>query len=146
MTMSDALLQTIEARGIDVELAASLGLDSVRRDGGEALVIPFKRDGQIVRRKYRFFDRDEGKWTADKGGQRIAFNEDCLRDEALLGQPLIITEGEFDAIAAIQSGFARTISVPDGAPPPGDRSKEGAGYQTAHRTGPGPRNHHRGRR
>lgn len=122
--MTDKMLQTIEARGIDVELAARLGLDSVQRDGGEALVIPFRRDGQIVRRKYRFFDRDEGKWTADKGGQRIAFNEDCLRDDSLLTQPLIITEGEFDAIAAIQSGFARTISVPDGAPPPGDRTRE----------------------
>jgi Replicative DNA helicase len=124
MTMTDAMLETIEARGIDVELAARLGLDSVRRDGGEALVIPFKRDGQVVRRKYRFFDRDEGKWTADKGGERIAFNEDCLRDDSLIGQPLIITEGEFDAIAAIQAGFGRTISVPDGAPPPGERSAE----------------------
>jgi hypothetical protein len=55
---------------------------------------------------------------------KLAFNEDCLRDEALLGQPLIITEGEFDALAAIQSGFAKTISVPDGAPPPGERTAE----------------------
>lgn len=29
---------------------------------------------------------------------------------------MIITEGEFDAIAAIQSGFQRTVSVPAGAP------------------------------
>jgi hypothetical protein len=41
-------------------------------------------DGEVVRRKFRFFDREgEGKWSADKGGLRIAFNEDCLRDEAL---------------------------------------------------------------
>jgi twinkle protein len=124
MTMSDAIMRTLEARGLDVELADRLGLSSVRRDGTEALVIPFHRDGQIVRRKYRFFDREEGKWTADKGGERIAFNEDCLRDDSLLGQPLIITEGEFDAMAALQAGFPRTISVPDGAPPPGERSAE----------------------
>lgn len=124
MSISDRQLAILEERGLDVELAVRLGLDTARRDGAEALVIPFKRDGQIVRRKFRFFDRDEGKWTAEKGGQRIAFNEDCLRDDGLLGQPLIITEGEFDAIAAIQSGFARTISVPDGAPPPGDRTRE----------------------
>lgn len=124
MTLSDTMMRTIEARGLDVELADRLGLASVRRDGGEALVIPFRRDGQIVRRKYRFFDRDEGKWTAEKGGERIAFNEDCLRDDSLITQPLIITEGEFDAMAAIQAGFARTISVPDGAPPPGERSAE----------------------
>lgn len=133
MTMSEAHLRRLEDRGLDVELADRLGLASVRRDGGEALVIPFRRDGQVVRRKYRFFDREEGKWTADKGGQRIAFNEDCLRDESLLSQPIIITEGEFDAMAAIQCGFARTISVPDGAPPPGERSRDelanGAKYE-----------------
>lgn len=124
MTMSDTILASLESRGLDIELADRLGLASVRRDGGEALVLPFRRNGEIVRRKYRWFDRTEGKWSAEKGGLRIAFNEDCLRDESLYGQPLIITEGEFDAMAALQSGFARTISVPDGAPPPGDRSKD----------------------
>jgi twinkle protein len=122
--MSAAIMDVLAARGLDVELADRLGLASTRRDGTEALVIPFHRDGRVVRRKFRFFDRDEGKWTAEKGGERIAFNEDCLRDESLLAQPLIVTEGEFDAMAAIQCGFARTISVPDGAPPPGERSRE----------------------
>lgn len=124
MTISDKMLETLEARGLDIELADRLGLASVSRAGGEALILPFKRDGQTVRRKYRFFDRDEGKWSADAGGLRIPFNEDCLRDDKLIPQPLIITEGEFDAMAAIQAGFARTISVPDGAPPPGERTRE----------------------
>ncbi len=124
MTMSNAVLEWLGAREIDVELADRLGFASVRRDGGEALVIPFMRDGKVARRKYRFIDRAEGKWTADKGGQRIPFNEDALRDESLYGQPLLITEGELDAVVALQCGFPRTISVPDGAPPPGERAKE----------------------
>jgi twinkle protein len=124
MTISDAMMQTLEARGIDVELVDRLGFTSARRGDGEALVLPFVREGRVVRRKYRRFDTDEGKWSADKDGQRIAFNEDCLRDESLIGQPLIITEGELDAVVAIQAGFLRTISVPDGAPPPGDRSRD----------------------
>ena len=124
MTMSSAVMAWLEARALDVELADRMGLDSIRRDGGDALILPFRRQGEIVRRKYRFIDRTEEKWTADKGGQRIAFNEDCLRDETLYGQPVIITEGELDCIAAIQSGWPRSISVPDGAPPPGDRSKD----------------------
>lgn len=123
MTMSDAMLVRLEDRAIDVELADRLGLASVRRGSGEALVFPFYRDGQIVRRKFRFFD-GEVKWSAEKGGQRIAFNEDCLRDDSLIGHPLIITEGEFDCIAALQAGFPRVISVPDGAPPPGERTRE----------------------
>jgi twinkle protein len=32
--------------------------------------------------------------------------------------PLIITEGELDAMTAIQCGFPLAVSVPDGAPPP----------------------------
>ena len=124
MTMSASVLDFLAARGLDAELASRLGLGSVRRDGTEAIILPFTRNGEIVRRKYRALGREEGKWTADKGGLRIAFNEDCLRDDSLIGQPLIITEGEFDCMAALQAGYARTISVPDGAPPPGDRSKD----------------------
>lgn len=122
--ISQALMETLEARGLDVELVDRLGFASVMRGDGEALVIPFHRDGKVVRRKYRRFDREEGRWSQDKGGVRCAFNEDCLRDEALVGQPLIITEGELDAVAAIQAGSLRTISVPDGAPPPGERSAD----------------------
>ena len=33
----------------------------------------------------------------------------------LSNDPLIITEGELDALSAIQAGFPRAISVPDGA-------------------------------
>lgn len=123
MTMSAAIMDRLHARGLDVELADRMGLASVVRDGGECVVLPFVRNGETVRRKYRWF-REERRWSQDKGGVRCAFNEDCLRDDALIGQPLIITEGEFDALAAIQAGFARTISVPDGAPPPGERSAE----------------------
>lgn len=115
MTISDAILTKLEARGLDVETASRLGLESTQRAGGECLVIPFRREGRIVRRKYRSFT-GEPKWSADKGGIRCAFNEDCLRDDELQSIPLIITEGELDAVAAIQAGFVRTISVPDGAP------------------------------
>lgn len=126
MTMSSEIMDRLAARGIDVELADRLGLASAQRGAGDCLVLPFVREGRVVRRKYKRFDPAEGEnpYSQDKGGQRIAFNEDCLRDESLLGQPLIVTEGELDAVAAIQAGFPRTVSVPDGAPPPGDRSKD----------------------
>lgn len=118
MTMSERMIDTLTNRGLDVEVLDRLGFDGINRNGGEALVIPFKRDGEIVRRKYRRFDTDEGRWTQDKGGVRCAWNEDCLRQDGLTSQPLIITEGELDAVSAVQCGFLRTISVPDGAPPP----------------------------
>lgn len=126
MTISLEIMDRLSARSLDVELIEKLGFDSTRRGDSECLIIPFVREGKIVRRKYRRWDAPEGewKWNQDKNGQRIAFNEDCLRDQTLNREPLIITEGEFDAVAALQSGFLRTISVPDGAPPPGDRSRE----------------------
>lgn len=124
--ISNRHMEILEARGLDVELADRLGLQSVDRAGGEVLALPFIRSGKTVRRKYRNFDAGEGqaRWSQDKGGPKVAFNEDCLRDDDLIGQPLIITEGEFDCIAALQAGQLRTISVPDGAPPPGERSAE----------------------
>ena len=124
MTMSNEIMARLDARGLDVELADKLGLESEKRGGGECLVIPFRRNGEIVRRKYRRFDTDEGRWSQDKGGVRCAWNEDCLRSPDLDGAALIITEGELDAFTAIQCGFEKTISVPDGAPPPGERDKE----------------------
>lgn len=131
MTMTNEIMDILAARGIDVELADRLGLASTKRGDGEALVLPFVREGRVVRRKYRRFavNDDQPKWSADKGGERIPFNEDCLRDEALVGQPLIITEGELDTIAAIQAGYPRTISVPDGAPSkPVDSAEESREY------------------
>lgn len=125
MTMSAAILERLEARGLDVELADRLGFASERRAAGEALVIPFHRDGKVVRRKWKFFDPAEGQssYVQDKGGVRCAWNEDALREPHLAGRPLIITEGELDAFAAIQCGYERSISVPDGAPPPRERSE-----------------------
>lgn len=114
MTMSAEIMQDLEARGLDVELADRLGLASTRRDGTEFLVIPCLRDGRVYRRKYRTLGAE--KRFSQEGEGPIPWNEDVLKDESLQTQPLIITEGELDAITAIQCGFVRTISVPDGAP------------------------------
>lgn len=123
MSITPKLADILTARGLDLETMVRYGFDGTSRDGVDTLVIPFARNGKTVRRKYRQFE-GERKWSQDKGGVRCAWNEDVLRDDSLIGQPLLITEGELDALAAIQAGFLRTISVPDGAPPPGERTKE----------------------
>ncbi len=114
MTMSAAILQGLEARGIDIELADRLGFASINRAGTDWLIVPCFREGRVWRRKMRTLSGE--KRFSQEGESPIPWNEDVLRDEALNGQPLIITEGELDAVAAIQCGFSRTISVPDGAP------------------------------
>jgi twinkle protein len=113
-----AHVKALEKRGLDSETCGQLGLYTQSRDGsvGEryegALVFPFVREGKEVNHKYRLPGK---QFMQDKGAPRAFFNEDCLRDPTLAHLPVIITEGEFDAIAAIQSGHPRTVSVPDGA-------------------------------
>lgn len=105
----------LEARGLDPVLCERVGLTSgTGRDGCDWIAIPFERDGRRVNRKFRKLD--EKAWRQDKGGEQIFWRLDCLKDAGLADQPLIITEGEFDALAAMQAGFWRVVSVPAGAP------------------------------
>jgi twinkle protein len=103
----------LEARGLDLETATRYGLYTDRQSqGGRDLAIPYRRDGKVVNHKYR----GPGKrFRQDKDAPRSFWNEDCLRDPTLANEPIVVTEGELDALAAVQAGFPRAISVPDGA-------------------------------
>lgn len=107
-------LQILEGRGLDVELLVRLGVESCDRPG-EWVSVPYVMGGQVVNHKFRTILGDK-KFSQDAGAVKCFWNQDVLLDPTLNDQPVIITEGELDAIAAIQSGFARTMSVPDGAP------------------------------
>jgi twinkle protein len=126
----------LSERGIDPQVAQRLGMWSgeAKAGGGEALVIPFYRDGVIVARKFRTLGPVKKFWQ-DAGGAQCLWNEDVLRRDDLIPQALIITEGELDAVAAIQCGFERTVSVPAGAPekPIGDRESAKYGFIDAAR-------------
>lgn len=100
----------LEARGIPSDLAVKLGLSTMQRHGKNWLALPYLHDGQIVNRKYRF--TSEKLHEMDKGGKLCFWNAEALKG----ARQLVITEGEFDAMAAIASGFAHTVSVPNGAP------------------------------
>jgi twinkle protein len=124
MTMSSDLLEDLQRRALDVELLDRLGFDGARRDSTDFLTIPFIRNGVEMYRKWRTLRGERKFFAIPKGLAPIAWNEDCLRDDTLLDYPLVITEGELDAPAAIQSGFPRTISVPNGAPPPNGNKED----------------------
>lgn len=102
-------------RGLDAELLARLGVSSSSK-GGDWIEIPYFHDGRHVNTKYRTI-AGEKRFMQDKGGEKCFWNIDVLKDESLSRSPLIITEGEFDAMAAMTAGCDRVISVPDGAPP-----------------------------
>jgi len=109
-------VKILEARGLDAELLSRLGVQSLEKsDGGEWIAIPFFVGGKPVNWKYRTI-KGEKRFQQDKDARKVFWNVDCLADVTLADQPLIVTEGEFDAIAALQCGYARVVSVPDGAP------------------------------
>ena len=102
-------------RGLDEELLAKWGIKSKLRNGGEWIAIPYVFNGKVVNHKYRTIEGDK-LMGQDPDAHKCFWNFDILRDKTLSGEPIIITEGEFDAMIAIQCGFVRTVSVPDGAP------------------------------
>jgi len=127
--MSDLTLgpigeQFLESRKLDPELAVRFGVHTARRAGhetvpsatGDVIAFPFWEGDSVVATKYRTLDK---KFWQATGGRSSFWNVDALRDPAFAAgrMPVIITEGELDALTAIQCGFPLTVSVPDGAPP-----------------------------
>lgn len=112
--LDQKLTQWLEARGLDQEIVSRLGVSASQNRGADWIVIPYTRRGETVNRKYRGMDRKEFYQDAD--GQKIVYNFDCLLDDTIKSMPLVIVEGEPDCWAALQSGYPRCISVPDGAP------------------------------
>ena len=113
--LNQRLSELLEARGLDIEICSSLGFSSHSMFGPDTLSIPYFEGGIAVNHKFRTL-AGEKKFAQDKDARKVFWNIDCLLDSTLDDLPLIITEGEFDAVAAIQAGFQRVVSVPDGAP------------------------------
>lgn len=122
--LNDLHVQQLEARGLDPELAARYGWHTQSSRDTEWLVIPYVHGTDVVNRKYRTLGENK-KFRMDPSARLLLWNLNAVADATLKGQPLVITEGEMDALAAIQSGFLRTVSVPNGAPnikgEPGER-------------------------
>jgi twinkle protein len=112
----------LEGRGLSIELATRFGIHTANvkgtKPGASVLVFPYMENGAVVNEKFRMLPKEKFWQLSDK--RKIFWNADALDDPALEAglQPLVICEGELDALAAVQSGFPLSVSVPDGAPPP----------------------------
>jgi twinkle protein len=112
--LTQRAIRILEERGLDVELAVRLGIESSDRLNGECIAIPYKLNGTVVNHKYRLID--EKQFAQDEGAVKCFWNIDALKDESLSSYPVVICEGELDALSALQADYPRTLSVPDGAP------------------------------
>ncbi|MEO0975989.1 MAG: toprim domain-containing protein [Pseudomonadota bacterium] len=112
-TIGNQLAQYLAKRAIDLEVAEKAGLYSARHTdqglipdpNGDLVVLPYAKGA-----KYR--NIHTGQWFQTKGGNKTMwlreFCEDCNQ--------IIITEGEWDALAAMTAGLTGVMSIPEGAP------------------------------
>lgn len=100
----------VQGRGFTTETIKRfrLGLFTGKIAGHEDtwISIPYLRDGQLVRQKYRTIAKDFG---LDAGSEPYLFNRD-----AVTGKTALLCEGEFDALAWVQCGIEYAVSIPDG--------------------------------
>jgi twinkle protein len=116
MTLHPKHKEWIEARGIEVELAEEFGLETRQEGGANWLLVPYLDQGEIVNHKWRL--TKDKRHKMDSGAPLLLWNADVLKTQSVRDGkvPVVITEGEWDALAAIQSGCHYTVSVPNGAP------------------------------
>ena len=126
--MTAAQITALEERGLNPEVLERIGVTASDKLGGNGIAIPYFDGGKLVGRKHRTFG-DDKRFMQDVGSRQILYNIDCLRDETLANEALIITEGECDAWAALQCGFPRVVSVPGGAPAERIEDDDGKKYQ-----------------
>jgi twinkle protein len=99
-----------ETRGLDIEIADKMGARFTRG----RFIFEYLNRGELLSRKIR--TRDKGFWMEPSGAPLQFWNLDAIRDlPCRPAEPLVITEGEYDAIAVVQACGGYAVSVPNGA-------------------------------
>ncbi len=109
--LSEAHAQWLETdRGLSIDVCSRFGLISK----GDEIGFQYNVNGQP--RYWKVRRTDKSAWRIHPAGQSLVpYNIDDLSETNGRGQTLVITEGEFDAIAVAHCGHY-VISVPNGAP------------------------------
>ena len=99
-----------EIRKLDPALLSHMGVGAKEHPAlGTVVAFPYAKGGRHYAAKFRTVDRKD--WRSSQGISRGLYNEDALRQ----GQgPVVITEGEIDALSCMQAGYIRAVSLPDG--------------------------------
>lgn len=104
------------SRGISEQTAKDAKVFSAekffRRLGkqSDAIAFPYFKDGKYVASKYRSIESKD--FMQDEGGAQDFFNIDNIVAE----HPIVIVEGEIDALSLMEVGIPNVLSVPNGAP------------------------------
>jgi len=116
--LSDKVVKYFEKRGISQRTVLSMKIGEKMEwmpqidKESRCLMFPYFKDGELVNIKYR---DGEKNFKLSSGSELIWYNHDsilkCIENDG----EMVIVEGEFDALAVIQSGYEYVISVPNGA-------------------------------
>jgi len=129
---TDAIKWLSEVRKLDVALLDHMGVGQKEVPGmGAAAVFPYRRGGKPYSGKFRSLAGKD--WRSSKGISRGLYNEDALAS----GEgPIVITEGEIDALSVMQAGYLRAVSLPDGWTAGGDKRQCLIDAEAAFRSSP----------
>lgn len=106
----DPIQYLTDHRKLDAALLVDMGVRAADHPQLErAVAFPYKRNGKPYAAKFRATGKKD--WRSSQGITRGLFNEDCLKEGT---GPIVITEGEIDALSVIQAGYSRAVSLPDG--------------------------------
>jgi len=115
----DVMTWLQEVRKLDGDLLVHMGVKRVDHPQiGQCVAFPYHRAGDPYAAKFQTQDK---QWRSSQGVSRGMYNEDALGKDADL--PIVITEGEKDALTVMQSGFLRAVSLPDGWTKEGNKTE-----------------------
>jgi twinkle protein len=76
----------------------------------QSIGFPYFKNGKLVASKYRSIEDKD--FTQDTGGAQEFFGI----DKVIIGNPIVIVEGEIDALSLMECQIPNVLSVPSGAP------------------------------
>ncbi len=100
-------------RGLSIPVAQAMGVASSNGD----IAFPYVHNGEIVRVKNRSMtDKKKMRFNSITEDEKVSFKMPFWNQRIWpTSDYLIITEGEFDAIAIAQLGASQVVSLPNGA-------------------------------
>ncbi len=115
-SLEDAHYAFLLKRGISRETTDKMKLFAAEKwfqrlgRNAPAIGFPYYRNGSITAAKYRSIEDKD--FTQDAGGAHDFFGI----DQVVPDKPIVIVEGEIDALTCIECGIENVVSVPSGAP------------------------------
>ena len=104
--LDDPIVAWFESRGISGKTVANR---RIAKTSTGAIMFPYYKDGELVLVKYRTIDK---KFWRTTDSEPVFWGLDSITD---FSQPLVIVEGEMDALSLDECGIPNVVSVPSGS-------------------------------